>query len=82
MEHFAPFTPEMRLEWWVQMGPLGSVGPGSVGGWMAAGVLVVEVFKVSKVFIQDVAHGVPRKQAVTPRCQGVAAFSGVFVFDG
>ena len=49
---------------------------------MAAGVLVVEVFKVSKVFIQDVAHGVPRKQAVTPRCQGVAAFSGVFVFDG
>ncbi len=37
---------------------------------------------VFKVFIQDVAHGVPGKQAVTPRCQGVAAFSGICFFDG
>ena len=36
--------------------------------------------QVSKVFSQDVALGLPGKQAVTPRCQGVAAFSDVFVW--
>ncbi len=39
MEHFAPFTPEMRLEWWVQMGPNGSTWvrwPG-FGGWLDGG---------------------------------------------
>jgi len=53
-----------------------------VASWAWACWHVGKVFKVFKVFTQDVALGRARKQAVTPRCQGVGVFSGVFCFGG